>query len=320
VATAAHDVLAEYFPNSTANLDADLSATLEAVPDNPAEAKGIRIGRRAADAMIASRVSDGRNDPTWSYELDPSEPGIWAPAAVPGGMLGAWLGYVDPLIVPTHVEVDGPPLLTSAEYTQNFNEVKENGSAANPDANEQAIAHFFYFNSNATYDRALIAYLRSNPMSLYRTARMFAVIHASAADAIRTTWKLKREVGFWRPIEAIHRAAEDGNDATIADPTWQPFRATPPYSEYTSGHAALTGTFAQTVRMYLGNDVSLHLVSGPVPPGFSIPPDRDYANLTDLEFDALNARIFAGIHFRDAMEDGYFIAHETARRAEALLD
>ena len=64
VATAAHDVLAEYFPNSTANLDADLSATLEAVPDNPAEAKGIRIGRRAADAMIASRVSDGRNDPT----------------------------------------------------------------------------------------------------------------------------------------------------------------------------------------------------------------------------------------------------------------
>jgi hypothetical protein len=227
---------------------------------------------------------------------------------------------VDPLIVPEHVEVDGPPQLTSDEYTQDFNEVKENGSAANPDADEQAIAHFFYFNSNAAYDRALIAYLRDNPLSLHQTARMLAVIHASAADAIRTTWKLKREVGFWRPIEAIHRAGEDDNDATVADATWQPFRANPPYSEYTTGHGALTGTFAETVRMYLGDDVSLHLTSGPVPPGVPVPPDRHYASLTSLEHDALNARIFAGIHFRDAMEDGYFIAHETAQRAEALLD
>ncbi|MGH3116274.1 MAG: hypothetical protein ACRDQ2_04045 [Gaiellales bacterium] len=31
-------------------------------------------------------------------------------------------------------------------------------------------------------------------------------------------------------------------------------------------------------------------------------------------------RIYAGIHFRDAMEDGYFIALETAQQAEELLD
>ena len=31
------------------------------------------------------------------------------------------------------------------------------------------------------------------------------------------------------------------------------------------------------------------------------------------------ARIWAGIHFRDAMDDGYYIGHETARRVENLL-
>lgn len=49
------------------------------------------------------------------------------------------------------------------------------------------------------------------------------------------------------------------------------------------------------------------------------PPPRSYANLTSLEHDAFHGRIWAGIHFCDAMDDSYFLGHETARRAEALL-
>jgi hypothetical protein len=35
-----------------------------------------------------------------------------------------------------------------------------------------------------------------------------------------------------------------------------------------------------------------------------------------LEHDAFLARIWAGIHFRDAMDDGYYIAHQTAQRVQ----
>ena len=149
---------------------------------------------------------------------------------------------------------------------------------------------------------------------------MFAVMNAAMADAIRNVWRLKLEVGFWRPAEAVVRAGEDGLDETVADPTWTPYRATPPYSEYASGHAAITGTFAETARIYLGDDVPLHLGVRAVPSPGVTPKDRDYATLTGLERDAYMARIWAGIHFRDAMDDGYHIAHTTVHRVQRILN
>jgi hypothetical protein len=44
------------------------------------------------------------------------------------------------------------------------------------------------------------------------------------------------------------------------------------------------------------------------PPG----AQRDYATLTALEHDAFHARIWGGLHFRDAMDDGYLLGHTTA--------
>jgi len=99
-------------------------------------------------------------------------------------------------------------------------------------------------------------------------------MNASMADAVRNIWKLKLEVGFWRPAEAIVRGDEDGRASTVADPLWRPYRATPPYSEYASGHAVVTGTFAETARMFLGDDVPLTLVSVPVAPPGVTPPSR----------------------------------------------
>ena len=40
--------------------------------------------------------------------------------------------------------------------------------------------------------------------------------------------------------------------------------------------------------------------------------ERTYSTLSALEYDALHARIWGGLHFRDAMEDGYLLGHTTA--------
>jgi len=322
IATAAHDVLANYLPNTQAKLDDALEATLEAIPDSRAERKGIRIGHRAAADLIASRVDDGYGDPQYIYALDGTRPGISKPVTAPpaGGMLAPWLGHVDRLVLRHRVRVDGPPALTSKEWVRDFKEVKQYGSLAGTNTSHQAVADFFYANSVHASERALIEHLRMHPMRLERTARMFAVMNASMADAVRNIWKLKLQVGFWRPSEAIVRAGEDNLDETVADATWKPYRATPPYSEYASGHAVVTGTFAETARMYLGNRVPLKLVSVPVAPPGVTPPDRNYATLSALERDAFMSRIWAGIHFRDAMDDGYYIAHKTVHRVKRILD
>src|SRR5687767_10630489 len=173
--------------------------------------------------MIASRVDDGFGDPQWIYALDASQPGISKPVTPPpaGGMLAPWLGHVDSLVLPRHVRVDGPPALTSDEWVRDFQEVKRTGSltATGPGvAHREAVADFFYVNSVVAQERGLVEYLRTHPMRLERAARMFAVMNASMADAVRNIWLLKLEVGFWRPVEAIVRAAEDGRAETVADP------------------------------------------------------------------------------------------------------
>jgi len=313
LATAAHDVLLQYFPASRANLDADLAATLAWIPDGPRENKGIRIGRNAAAEMIASRVGDGRNDASIVYSKPPAI-GIWQPA--PGGvMAAAWLGFVDPLVLDDPVELNGPDPLTSADYATDYNEVRRLGSTASTERTQEQtdIANFFALNQFPIYRDALCRHLEATgELNATAAVHLFALIDASVADAFIQTWRLKYDVGYWRPFQAIANAGADGNDATLPEDGWVPLVPNPAYSDYTSGHAAATSPFAEIVRMKLGNDTPLELRA---PNGLV----RPYATLSALEHDAFHARIWGGLHFRDAMDDGYFLGHETARRVAQML-
>jgi len=53
-ATAAHDVLKNYFPPGAAMLDAALATSLATIPNSPAKMAGIAVGQSAAAAMISS--------------------------------------------------------------------------------------------------------------------------------------------------------------------------------------------------------------------------------------------------------------------------
>lgn len=319
VATAAHDVLAEYFPDSTAKLDADLIASLAAIPDGWAKSRGQQAGARAADELIASRVGDGRGDPSIVYRRDPG-PGVWPPAPTqPAGMLAPWLGFVKPVIVPQPIDprgVDGPPALTSATYAREFNEVKRLGSAASsartPDQTETAR----FFNSNAAImvTEGLLTYLDARPLTLRDTVELFATMHTAMGDAVISCWRLKYDVGFWRPLQAITGADTDGNPRTAADPGWTSLLPTPPYSDYVSGHGCLTAPAVQAIRRTLGERTPLTLHSSVTS------TDRTYRTLRAIEDDAFHARIWGGLHFRTAMNDAYAIGHAAADQVMARLD
>lgn len=55
---------------------------------------------------------------------------------------------------------------------------------------------------------------------------------------------------------------------------------------------------AETIRSLLGEDTTL------VPRNPTLSAERACTTLTALEHDALPARIWGGLHLRDAMEDG----------------
>jgi hypothetical protein len=315
VAQAAHDVLLEYFPLSASGLDADLAASLAMVPDGVKEDAGVAIGAAAAKAMIASRVGDGRGDLSIVYDKAPAL-GIWPPAPAPvvGGMAFAWLGFVDPVVDVAPVTLNGPDPVSSTAYATDYEEARLVGpkTGSTRTTQQTAIAEFFAANSGATYRIAVCDLLDAEPMGLLPTTRLFARIDAAVANTFIQAWRLKYEVGFWRPAQAIAAGATDGNDGTNPHPeTWVPLVTNPAYSDYTSGHAAATAPFAEVLRLTLGDDTPLVLKGAT--------SQRSYATLTALEYDALNARIWGGLHFRDAMEDGYLLGHTTADRVMAAI-
>jgi hypothetical protein len=295
-------------------LASDFQATLDQVPDGRAERVGVRVGRRAAERMIESRHHDGYADPTFHY-TKPDLPGYWQPPPETGDMLAPWLGSLRPLVVRGTVRVDGPHPLTSRAYAREFDEVKRLGSATSSERTEWQTATALFFNSNSAVmvGDALIRRLEQEPIGSRRTARVFAAMHAAMTDTLIRCWELKRDIGFWRPSEAIVEAEEDGNPDTVAETGWTPLVPNPPYPDYVSGHACLTGPAVEVVRQTLGEHTALELVS------VNAPDPRVFERLRSIERQAFMARIWSGLHFRKAMEDGYYIGHETARRVLKLL-
>lgn len=313
-AVAAHDVLAEYFPGAAGTLAAELEDSLDDVADRPAKIRGIVIGHHAAARLIADRADDGRGDPGITFTTPPGV-GTWrptppanAPFAVP------WLGFVDPLLIdsPAQIQADGPDALDSSDYATDFNEVKVIGAADSsvrtPAQAQTAV--FWNWPVPVIFQAVMRDMAEEHSLDIIVAAEMFAAVNASTADSVITCWRLKFDVGYWRPITAIHQAADDDNPATEADTGWAPLVATPPYPEYPSGHACLTGSYVAGLTTLAGSDQ----IDFTVRSGSTAEPMRHYDSAAELEQEAFDSRIWLGIHFRDAMEDGY----DVGRQASAL--
>jgi hypothetical protein len=304
-------VLREYFPASGAALDADLATSLAKLPNGTKEIACIAIGASAADEMIASRVGDGRNDASIVYSKPPAL-GIWQPP--PTGMALAWLGFVDPVVDVDPVVLDGPDPYTSAAFAVDYEEVRLLGSTDSTmrTAEQTAIARFYSGNPIPMYRTALCNLLSGEPLGLLPTTRLFARIDAAVATTFIEAWRLKFDVGFWRPFQAVAAAAVDGNPGTNPHPTaWAPLVPNPAYADYVTGHGSATSPFAEVLRRTLGDDTPLVLTSAGL--------TRSYSSLSALEHDTFHARIWGGLHFRDAMDDGYHLGHTTADEVMSVV-
>jgi hypothetical protein len=311
-AVAAHHVLMHYFgavPATVTKLEADLAATLAGIPAGDAREEGIENGEEAADDLIDSRDGDGWGDSSITYSKPPGV-GVWQPAPG-GGMAVPWLGFVRPLVLdsPTRIHPNGPDPLTSKDYARDFAEVLAYGEDDSTARSLEQTATATFFNANVAAQMQAAMRGMAARYDIGSAARLFGLANVAAADGIITTWRQKFDVGFWRPSQAIAGAATDGNPDTATPATpWAPLVNNPPYPDYPSGHGTLMGAYTETFRL-LGHCDEIEAV---VPSLVAGVPDRTYVSADVLEADAFNARIWLGIHFRDAMEDANFIGEQAA--------
>ena len=124
-------------------------------------------------------------------------------------------------------------------------------------------------------------------------------MNLSTADAIIACWDSKYYYEFWRPVTAIRLADDDGNPDTEQDASWTPLIGTPPFPEYTSGHACASSAAAAVLADYFGDETSFAMKSQT-----NLSWVRYYSSFSEAIDEVNDARVFGGIHFRSAQDAG----------------
>jgi hypothetical protein len=313
VAAAAYRILETYSPYAQLTLDAAYADALAAIPGGQAKTDGIAYGTLAANAIIALRANDGRNA-NITFAPTPA-PGVWRPTPPANlAMFVPWMGSVTPLVTLSGAqfgEPGPPPPMTSKRYTTDYNEVKAMGGNAatgsERTADQTATALFFSGNAQVQYTGALIDQAAMRSLDIVDTARLFAAVNTSIADAIIAIWHAKVHYGFWRPITAINLGDTDGNPATDANASWVPLLTTPPYPDYVSGYAGVTGALTRSLQKALDTgqlNLTLHSTAAA--------GTRHFDKAGDLNQTVIDARIWLGIHFRFADTAGVKMGQHVA--------
>jgi vanadium-dependent haloperoxidase-like protein len=312
VAAAAHTVLAHYLPAQRGTiLDPAYVASLATIPDGTAKTWGIGIGEAVAALLIAERADDGFRAPVTYTPPNPPIPGVWIPTA-PTPPLGTYLGLMRPFAIESadQFRPDGPPALTSKRWARDYNEVKTIGSSTSTARTpEQTLQARFWGEPPVQQARAAFRkVVLDHGLDVADAARFMAMTSVSAADGLIACFDAKYHYRFWRPITAIRAGDTDGNEATVADPTWSTLLpGTPNHPEYPSAHSCATSAAGLAVARFLGTDRIDFTV-----PSLTGLGDRHFDTVRALEDDVANARVYGGIHYRSSVEDGLTIGTRTA--------
>jgi len=324
-ATAAFRVLDSLFSATDhAALQAAYDASLLAIAPGASKNQGIEVGGLAADAMLAEG-HDSRTVITCTFGS--GLPGVWQPLGPPGAPLcdpTVWVANAKPFVLksPSQFRTAGPYSLGSPEYAADLAEVKSLGkidSTTRTDDQTHAAA-YWQTNPAANYNAIARRLVDQFSLDVTDSARLFGLLDLSAADAIINTWNDKYYWNFWRPITAIRST----------DPTWTPLfdpslpvatagigpaLITPPYPDHSSGATAYASASMHALASFFGTDeMTFYATSSRFPIDPMQPREkRFFSRFSDLTNEILEARIWAGIHFRNADVQAANLGREVER-------
>ena len=310
---AAHHALVNLFPPQAAALNTARAASLAAHGVSESD-PGIRFGEAIAAAVLRRRSNDGSAQAQFPYTAPGAgTPGVWVATSSAPALLPGW-GSVTPWVIrkASHFRPDGPPALRSRRWARDYNEVKDLGSltSATRTAEETEIARFWLASPSVIWNGIARQVVEARQLDLSSTARVFALLYLAAADASIVCWDAKYTFNFWRPLTAIQQGDADGNDRTTGDATWAPLFPTPPHPDYLSGHATNSSAMATILRRIFGDHQDETIVAtSPTNPAF----ERRWESFSEGVEEVIDARIFSGIHYRSADEDGARAGREVAQ-------
>src|SRR5438874_1081229 len=338
VVEAAYRILVNYFPTQATTLGGQYAEALTLIPDGAAKDDGKAVGLAAANQIINLRNGDGRMTPigvSTSFSTLVQAPGVWRltpPFALPQT---PWVANVQPFILGSADQVlpDPPPSLQSGDWVKGFNEIKSYG-AANSSIRTTAqtnVARFWSANVIRQYNGLARDVADAGGLDLVQKARLAAMVNVVAADAQISVMYAKYHYLFWRPVTAINGGLDatavtsdgfgpvpgygDGNAATAEQAGWRPLLPTPNHPEYPAAHGSLTSEMSEVFTQFLGTnriDITVHGFAAAGAPG-NFDAVRHFERANDLRNEIINARLWAGLHYRFSGEAGVALGRSVAK-------
>lgn len=274
----------------------------------------IRQAKQIADKVLARAGKDGYKELTALNRYTPQEgPGKWypTPPAYIAAVEPEWR-TIKPFFVDNLSQFEPNPmadfdLKEGSPFHHQLMEVYQVGKGLNEE--QKLIANFWDCNPfKVTYSGHMaIGVKKISPgghwmgitgiaaqkaqLNFQETAYIHALVGMTLHDAFISCWKAKYDTNRIRPETVINQ--------TI-DQRWKPLLQTPPFPEYTSGHSVISQASAVVLTAYFGDNFSF-LDTSEVYFGL---PERQFDSFFQASSEAAISRLYGGIHFRDAIEEG----------------
>ena len=295
-------------------------AVAEGLPADVVE-RSQAFGRALTAAVGVWADSDGRSEITnmgfpMEYKLKDG-PEHWRPtseiALQQKPLLPDW-GDNRSFAAPMGAACDLPPphAFSTNEDSDFYREAKEVDEVARHLTVEQkAIARFWsddpMLSTTPPGHWIQLAIQASDALGLPVVKRvdLMARLGVATADAFIGCWRAKFGYDTVRPLTYIR---------AHIDPDFTPYIITPPFPEYPSGHSVQSGAAVAVLTQFFGDnfayDDSSHVADG-------LPP-RHFASFAAAAEEAALSRVYGGIHFRWAAEQGLVQGRCIGRYANAL--
>ncbi len=236
------------------------------------------------------------------YDLS-KEPGHWVPTnqfqLQQKPLLPNW-GKNRMFVTPADAAcgLQPPPTYSEDKGSEFFKQAKEVYDVKNGNTDEQKlIARFWSDDPGLSWTPPghwigiVLNIADHDKLPVAKTTDALARLGVAVADGFIGCWKDKYKYDYVRPVTVIKK---------LIDPKWETLLITPPFPEYPSGHSSQSGAAAEALTAVLGDhyafDDHTHERDGL--------GARHFASFWDAANEAGMSRMYGGIHFRAAIEQG----------------
>ena len=271
--------------------------TLAAVKTAPERDAGVALGSRAALLLLAARAGD-KLARIEAATREPA-PGVFvrpAYAKMPGSVTLAGLAPFGVRAVAAF-DPGPPPAVGSEAALRDIAEVRSVGARASTSRSADQTAAALFWNSGDPGDYGLLVKetLEARKLDPLDMARLLALDAMINVDSNIASVLFKDRYNHWRPDTAI--AGPHAEPAT-RQPDWQALVRVPNSADHPSGGGIGAGTLSVVLPRLVEMKGAIEWRNG------QTGQTRSWPDAAALASEVASARVWAGVHFRSAVDAG----------------